>query len=383
MLHYSAVGIQNISHMATTRDDYMRDIERLATSIGYSVWNCSLDLPVQLVAISEGGIGGWCLGGGDEHLRIYNEVVPEIGGPETDFLGQLAKQFGVHIMAQMVAKDPDFFPDRIFNIGFIIDPNGDVILKHYKTAFYQKETNTAPSDIWDFYLETHGDDPIKLFEAIYPVAKTDIGNLGMLICAEGSFPEASRGLALNGAEVIYRTQYPEPWMGNNMAQIQNQAHAIFNTCYVLSPNIGAIYMPGGEDHLMSCGKSQIFDYRGNIISEYRGGGETLVSAMLNVEGLRDFRVRGQWQNLAKDLRIEEYKVIYDAQMAKGGIYPRNLAMDKPPMTEQQQHELVKLQVNKMVEWGVYSPPKGWEPFEVDPEVRERVDEAEKRSHNRR
>lgn len=383
MLHYSAVGIQNISHMATTRDDYMRDIERLATSIGYSVWNCSLDLPVQLVAISEGGIGGWCLGGGDEHLRIYNEVVPEIGGPETDFLGQLAKQFGVHIMAQMVAKDPDFFPDRIFNIGFIIDPNGDVILKHYKTAFYQKETNTAPSDIWDFYLETHGDDPIKLFEAIYPVAKTDIGNLGMLICAEGSFPEASRGLALNGAEVIYRTQYPEPWMGNNMAQIQNQAHAIFNTCYVLSPNIGAIYMPGSEDHLMSCGKSQIFDYRGNIISEYRGGGETLVSAMLNVEGLRDFRVRGQWQNLAKDLRIEEYKVIYDAQMAKGGIYPRNLAMDKPPMTEQQQHELVKLQVNKMVEWGVYSPPKGWEPFEVDPEVRERVDEAEKRSHNRR
>jgi len=383
MLHYSAVGIQNISHMATTRDDYMRDIERLATSIGYSVWNCSLDLPVQLVAVSEGGIGGWCLGGGDEHLRIYNEVVPEIGGPETDFLGQLAKQFGVHIMAQMVAKDPDFFPDRIFNIGFILDPNGEVILKHYKTAFYQKETNTAPSDIWDFYLETHGDDPIKLFEAIYPVAKTDIGNLGMLICAEGSFPEASRGLALNGAEVIYRTQYPEPWMGNNMAQIQNQAHAIFNTCYVLSPNIGAIYMPGGEDHLMSCGKSQIFDYRGNIISEYRGGGETLVSAMLNVEGLRDFRVRGQWQNLAKDLRIEEYKVIYDAQMAKGGIYPRNLAMDKPPMTEQQQHELVKLQVNKMVEWGVYSPPKGWEPFEVDPEVRERVDEAEKRSHNRR
>ena len=383
MLHYSAVGIQNISHMATTRDDYMRDIERLATSIGYSVWNCSLDLPVQLVAVSEGGIGGWCLGGGDEHLRIYNEVVPEIGGPETDFLGQLAKQFGVYIMAQMVAKDPDFFPDRIFNIGFILDPNGDVILKHYKTAFYQKETNTAPSDIWDHYLELYGDDPIKLFEAIYPVAKTDIGNLGMLICAEGSFPEASRGLALNGAEIIYRTQYPEPWMGNNMAQIQNQAHAIFNTCYVLSPNIGAIYMPGSEDHLMSCGKSQIFDYRGNIISEYRGGGETLVSAMLNVDGLRDFRVRGQWQNLAKDLRIEEYKVIYDAQMAKGGIYPRNLAMDKPPMTEQQQHELVKHQVNKMVDWGVYTPPPGWEPFEVDPEVRERVDEAEKRSHNRR
>jgi hypothetical protein len=68
-LRYTAVGIQNVSRMAVTRDDYMRDIENLATSIGYGVWNCSLDLPVELVAISEGGIGGWCLGGGEEHAR--------------------------------------------------------------------------------------------------------------------------------------------------------------------------------------------------------------------------------------------------------------------------------------------------------------------------
>ena len=52
---------------------------------------------------------------------------------------------------------------------------------------------------------------------------------------------------------------------------------------------------------MSCGKSQIFDYRGNIISEFKGPGETLVSAIVNIDGLRDFRVRGQWQNLAKDM----------------------------------------------------------------------------------
>ena len=72
-LRYSAVGIQNQSRMALSRDDYMKDIERLATTIGFAVWNCSLDLPVRLVAVSEGGIGGWALGGGDEHLRVYDE----------------------------------------------------------------------------------------------------------------------------------------------------------------------------------------------------------------------------------------------------------------------------------------------------------------------
>ena len=33
-LRYSAVGIQNKSTMAITRDDYMKDIERLAVTTG-------------------------------------------------------------------------------------------------------------------------------------------------------------------------------------------------------------------------------------------------------------------------------------------------------------------------------------------------------------
>ena len=378
MLQYTAVGIQNESHMATSRDDYWTDLKSLAGSIEYAVWNCSLDLPVRLVAVSEGGIGGWCLGGGDEHLRICREVVPEIPGEETEFLGEICKKLDIYLIAQMIAKDPELMNDRVFNIAFIIDPNGEVIHKHYKTAFYPREPNVAPSDIWDVYLERYGDDPVKLFEAIYPVAKTEIGNIGTLICAEGSFPEAARGLALNGAEIIWRTQYPEPWMGNEIAEVQNRSHAVFNTCYVLAPNIGSIYFPGGEKK-QSCGRSQIIDYRGTIVSQYLGPGEALVSAIVNIDGLRDFRVRAQWQNLAKDLRVEEYKVIYDAMMAKGGIYPRNLCMDGPPLTEEQQLELVKIQINKMVSQGVYTPPPGWTPLEVDPVVDKRVREAASRN----
>ena len=100
--------------------------------------------------------------------------------------------------------------------------------------------------------------------------------------------------------------------------------------------------------------------------------------MLNIDGLRDFRVRAQWQNLAKDLRVEEYQVIYDAMMAKGGIYPRNLCMDKPPLTEEQQLELVKHQINKMVSYGTYTAPPDWEAYEVDPDVLGRLEEAERR-----
>jgi beta-ureidopropionase len=180
---------------------------------------------------------------------------------------------------------------------------------------------------------------------------------------------------MNGAEIIWRTQYPEPSMGNGMAEMQNRSHAVFNTCYVLSPNIGAISLPGDPDHVISCGKSQIFDYRGNVMSEYLGGGETSVSAVLDIEGLRDFRLRAQWQNLVKDIRAEEYKVIYDAMIARGGVYPKNLCMDDPPFDETDQKELVKHQVNKMVEWGVYTPTKDWKPYKISETVNLRLKKA--------
>ena len=376
-LRYSAVGIQNQSRMAICRDDYMKDIERLATTIGFAVWNCSLDLPVRLVAVSEGGIGGWALGGGEEHLRVYNEVVPEIDGPEMRALGDVARQTNTYIVGSMVAKDPEFMENKIFNIAFIVSPEGKLIHKHYKTSFYQYEPNVAPSDIWDHYLDKYGDDPVKLAEALWPGAKTEIGNIGTLICAEGSFPEAARGLAMNGAEVIWRTQYPEPWMGNNMSEMQNKSHAIFNTCYVVAPNIGAISLPGAPDHVIATGKSQILDYRGNVISQYLGSGEAWVSGIIDIEQLRDFRLRGQWQNLVKDIRVEEYKVIYDAMMAKGGIYPKNLCMEDPPFDEADQKELVKNQVNKMVEWGVYTPTTDWKPYKISESVQARLDKAAK------
>ncbi|MFC2069468.1 nitrilase-related carbon-nitrogen hydrolase, partial [Chloroflexota bacterium] len=300
VLQYTAVGIQSDVWNCQTRADYKKNIKYLVDDIKRTVWMCRLDLPVRLVTLSEGSLGGWFHAGGKEHIRAYRELAPEIPGEETDFLSGLCKELDIYLIGQMQAKDPELMEERVFNIAFIINPKGEIIHKHYKTSFFPLEACTAPSDIWDIYLEKYGDDPEKLFKAIYPVAHTDIGNIGTLICAEGSYPEAARGLALNGAEIIWRAQYVEPWIGNDMFEIQNRSHALFNTCYVMAPVIGDLYnfIPGAPEHRRSCGKSQIIDYRGNIISQYLGSGASYVSAIINIDGLRDFRVRGQWLNFA-------------------------------------------------------------------------------------
>ena len=52
-------------------------------------------------------------------------------------------------------------------------------------------------------------------------------------------------------------------------------------------------------------------------------------------------------------------------------------MEEPPLTEGDQLELVKHQINKMVDWGVFTPPRDWERYAVKPEVTDRVNKASK------
>ncbi len=382
VLQYTAIAIQNDAWNCRTRADYQKNLKYVAASIKVAVEFSKFDLPVRLVALSEGALGGWSpWKGKDGHINTYKELAPEIPGEETDFLGELCKEMDFYLIGQMQAKDDELMEERVFNSAFIINPEGKVIHKHHKTAFYPREDMTAPSDIWNRYIEKYGDDPVKLLEAIFPVARTEIGNIGTLICAEGSFPEAARGLALNGAEIIWRAAYPEPWIGNSMFEIQNRSHAIFNTCYVMAPNMADLYgrsEGGPPGHKTSFGTSQIIDYRGNIVSQYLSTGESYVSAIINIDGLRDFRTRSLWQNLVKDLRIEEYKVIYDAMMAKGGIYPRNLCMEEPPIPQADQAELRRYLINRMVEWGIYTPPPGWQPYTISKETLERIEKARRR-----
>jgi predicted amidohydrolase len=107
-------------------------------------------------------------------------------------------------MAQAKARHPDW-PDRFFNVGFVIDPDGAVILQHHKiSALLPCERSVSPHDVFDWWVEKYG----RTLQAFWPVADTAIGRLGVMMAMEGNYPENGRGLALNGAEVVYRASLP-------------------------------------------------------------------------------------------------------------------------------------------------------------------------------
>jgi len=380
---YVAVAIQTGSEAVIKKGEEKKNLKRIADVIAAAVFISEQDLPVKLVALPEGAITGWAVDSvyeGD-HLYGVRNLYDPIPNETTDRLGELCKAYGFYLCGQMLATDPEFFKDRFFNFAFIIDPRGKIILKHRKTAMARIEQTCNPFDIWDAVIEKYGEDVEKLLQELFPVARTEIGNIGALICAEGTFPEAARALALNGAEIIYRPTYVEPYVGNEMWEVQNRAHAIFNTCYVIAPNLGShTFHPEVYTSNHNGGRSMIIDYRGRIISNVPTETDTFASAIIDIEQLRDYRVRSLFFNLLAQFRAELYQVVYEAAVKMGGIYPKNMALDDVSyFRPANRDEVIKYCVNKLVEKGIYVPPKGWKPYEISKEMKEKIEKYSRTS----
>ncbi len=129
---YQAVGLVPTMRGIRRRDEIAVNIEHVSHLIKAASWLSSLDLPVRLIAVPEGALQGF----NDEvldldHEEFARECAIDIPGPETDALGALARQWNAYLMAQAKARHPEF-PGRFFNVGFILSPDGDIIMRHHK-----------------------------------------------------------------------------------------------------------------------------------------------------------------------------------------------------------------------------------------------------------
>ncbi len=160
---------------------------------------------------------------------------------------------------------------------------------------------------------------------------------------------------MNGAEVVYRASYPHPHTGNDYFEIQNRARALDNNFYVVAPNLATYYLEQDSDVPIDTfgGRSMIVDYKGRVVGkQLYGAGSSYVAGVIDIEALRDHRARAQWDNWMKDLRTEQYRLIYDRP-----IYPKNLYLDRPPYRHEDfRREVIEKQIKKMHDLGIWAPP---------------------------
>ena len=317
-----------------------------ASQLGYTARSTHGEgwAPCKLVCFTE-----FFLQGSSARLSFddyMNNVVIRLPGPETEVLGEKARELGVWIAGQALEHDAHW-DDRFFNTAFIIGPDGTLIHKYRKVqSAVNYELAISPHDMLDEYMRVYGEGRSSR-EVLFPVADLPIGRVATMTCNDGFYPEIARALALNGAEIITHPQMPDPFVSSGMWLAQNRSRALENAAYILAPNRAELFSDERpKSH--SPGGSHIVDFNGEPVAVCNHGGETVLSTTVYLDALRRRRMDPSW-NFLTQLRTETFRAIYDES-----IYPPNMFADAGPTSRSQRDSVMAIEHFKST--GRFAPP---------------------------
>ncbi|MBK8670088.1 MAG: carbon-nitrogen hydrolase [Saprospiraceae bacterium] len=224
-----------------------------------------------------------------EHFNLA-ESIP---GPTTEALSKVASDLNVVIIASLFEKRAQ---GLYHNTTAVIDADGTYLGKYRKMhipddpAFYEK-----------FYF-TPGDLGYKVF-------KTKFAKVGVLICWDQWYPEASRITALMGADILF---YPTAigWATSqdeetnkdqyNSWQIIQRSHAVANGIPVVSVNRVGYEQDGA---MKFWGGSFVANGQGKLLYLASHDKEETQVVELDLKKSDEFRIH--WPFL-RDRRIDSY-----------------------------------------------------------------------------
>ena len=311
-LRYFAAACQTDLPNPQQRSEIPKQVDRALTMIDHAVVGYAPFAPVKLLVFPEFMHSAPIYATVEE---LHDKLAVPIPNEQTDRYRHKAKQHNVFIQTGSFLEQDPRYSGHVFNTTCLIGPDG--ILSKYRKVhpWIPWEVHTSPHDIPNY------DEPL------FPVVETEIGNLGVATCYDWIFPETTRMLALNGAEVLIRiSAYMDPWGATppmDWWTVVNRCRALENLAYVVASNQGAsaehyppFSWPGG---------SMIVDYDGRILSQADPGpGEKIVVGPIDVRALREDREVRRGHQMLAHLRNEAYdgyqRNIYPAAtMAEGKV----------------------------------------------------------------
>ena len=307
-LQVTASAVNRVRDRAEARSRMQETVDRIGVQIAASLAFIGFDC--RLVLLPEYVLTGFPIG---ETLADWAEkACLSMTDPLYESLGKIAQKHSIFLAGNAYESDPNF-PGLYFQTCFVIDPTGSIVLRYRRLNSMFAPT---PHDVWERYLDCYG------LDGVFPVAKTEIGNLAAVASDEILFPEVSRCLALRGAEILLHPTSEIFSRGRSPKDAAKIARAVENSAYVISANTAGIAnspIPGASTD----GGSQIVDYRGQVLAE-TGAGESMAAfAEIDLAGLRRFRRRPGLNNLLARQRLELYVDCY----RQFRMYPPNTMLE--------------------------------------------------------
>ncbi len=235
-------------------------------------------------------------------------------GEEYKLVEEYAKKLNIYISGNWYEQD-EHFPDLYFQTSFIVNDQGETILRYRRLNSMFAPT---PHDVLDQYIAVYGK------ESLFPVAKTAIGNLACVASEEILYPEIARALTLNGAEILLHSSSEVGSLMPTQKNIAKLARATENMAYVISANSSGI--EGTAIPAQSTdGHSQVVNYEGLKLCEAGFGESMVASATIHLDALRHHRQRPGMSHFLSRQRLELFADVYSKS-----IYPANTLLYQKP-----------------------------------------------------
>ena len=191
------------------------------------------------------------------------DLVDGAPGRITQAIQAKARELGVHVVWPSYRRAGE--RGMVYNSAILIGSDGEI------AGIYDK-THPAPWERQDgggwVLVGDHAD-----------VFKTPLGDIGMIICYDGDFPELSRLLAVKGAEFIIRVAALQ--RSYDIWYITNAARAYDNHVYLLASNL--IGPDAGGNY--GFGHSMILNPIAWRLAQARGT-EEIIAARLDPDPMR-------------------------------------------------------------------------------------------------
>ena len=233
-------------------------------------------------------------------IREFAEQVAfDIDGPEYEAIASVAQQLKIFVAGNAYERDKNF-PGIYFQASFVMAPSGDTVLRYRRLNSMFAPT---PHDVWSKYLDLYG------LDGVFPVARTEIGNLAAIASEEILYPEIARAHALRGAEIFVHSSSE---IGSPLATpkaIAKRARAMENLAYVISANTAGI-AASGLPLASADGNSLVVDWKGNVLAEANNGETFTAFADIDLAALRAARRKPGMTNFLSRQRTAIFAAAY-------------------------------------------------------------------------
>ncbi|MGL4543237.1 MAG: nitrilase-related carbon-nitrogen hydrolase [Polymorphobacter sp.] len=223
----------------------------------------------------------------------------DIDGAEYAALGSVAQRLGIFLAGNAYETDVHF-PGLYFQASFVIAPSGNVILRYRRLNSMFAPT---PHDVWSKYLDIYG------IDGVFPVARTEIGNLAAIASEEILYPEIARAHALRGAEIFVHSSSEIGSPQATPKMIAKRARAFENMAYVISANTAGI-TDTALPLASADGNSMVVDWKGQVLAQSNSGETFTAFADIDLVTLRAARRKPGMTNMLARQRNALFAAAY-------------------------------------------------------------------------